>query len=161
MVTNLVCADTQVFDGYLVKYGATAVALLAYAAPMYMRRGTSTASQDDLTQDYIRSMRLLQNTARWALCLLRLAGTSCCQSQMESCVCCTWWSLAEGGLAPSFLNTAHKSIMRLLLRIMQGCRRPGAGVQAGDGAGGPHLPRVRAAGGRRPHVSVQCLLLPP
>jgi hypothetical protein len=54
----------QVFDGYLVKYGATAVALLAYAAPLYMRRETSTASQDDLTQDYIRSMRLLQNTAR-------------------------------------------------------------------------------------------------
>jgi hypothetical protein len=54
-----------VFDGYLVKYGATAVALLAYATPLYLQRGNSTASQDDLTQDYIRSMRLLQNTARW------------------------------------------------------------------------------------------------
>lgn len=58
----------QVFDGYLVKYGATAVALLAYATPLYLRRHTSTATRDDLTQDYIRSMRLLQNTARCAPC---------------------------------------------------------------------------------------------
>ena len=42
------------------------MALLAYATPLYLQRGKSTASQDDLTQDYIRSMRLLQNTARWA-----------------------------------------------------------------------------------------------
>lgn len=54
------------FDGYLVKYGATVVALLTYAAPMYFRRDSATTSRDDLTQDYIRAMRLLQNTSRHA-----------------------------------------------------------------------------------------------
>lgn len=67
----------QVFDGYLVKYGATVVALLTYAAPLYLRRGTSTASRDDLTQDYIRAMRLLQNTSRCGLGLcLCICGTA-------------------------------------------------------------------------------------
>mmetsp|Transcript_1337 Transcript_1337/g.3997 ORF Transcript_1337/g.3997 Transcript_1337/m.3997 type:complete len:758 (-) Transcript_1337:479-2752(-) len=52
-----------ILDGYLIKYGATLVALLVYAAPMYARGGTRQ-DQGDVTQDYIRAMRLLQNTSR-------------------------------------------------------------------------------------------------
>ena len=54
----------QVFDGFAVKYMASAVALLLYAAPLYLRDPSLRGSRDDLTQDYIRSMRLLQNTSR-------------------------------------------------------------------------------------------------
>ena len=54
----------QVFDGYFVKYFASVVALLVYGAPIYFRDPSKRGSQDDLTQDYIRSMRLLQNTSR-------------------------------------------------------------------------------------------------
>jgi len=62
----------QCVDGYLVKYGASAVALLVYAAPVYLAASSSggggldggAASQEQRTADYIRSMRLLQNTSR-------------------------------------------------------------------------------------------------
>ena len=54
----------QVFDGYFVKYFASVVALLVYAAPIYLKDPSTRGSQDDLTQDYIRSMRLLQNTSK-------------------------------------------------------------------------------------------------
>ena len=95
----------QVFDGFAVKYMASAVALLLYAAPLYFRDPSLRGTQDDLTQviisipalahleagakqvccaemplsfvhcvhlslalsllqDYIRAMRLLQNTSR-------------------------------------------------------------------------------------------------
>ena len=57
----------QVFDGFAVKYMASAVALLLYAAPLYFRDPSSRGSRDDITQDYIRSMRLLQNTSRCAV----------------------------------------------------------------------------------------------
>ena len=53
-----------VVDGYTVKYGASVVALLVYAAPLYFAAPSARKSRDDVTQDYIRSMRLLQNTAR-------------------------------------------------------------------------------------------------
>lgn len=54
----------QVFDGYFVKYFASVVALLVYAAPIYLKQPDQRASRDDITQDYIRSMRLLQNTSK-------------------------------------------------------------------------------------------------
>jgi ABC-type uncharacterized transport system fused permease/ATPase subunit len=55
----------QCLDGYLVKYGASAVALLVYAAPVYLADpSTRSKSQEQRTADYIRSMRLLQNTSR-------------------------------------------------------------------------------------------------
>lgn len=56
----------QVFDGFAVKYMASAVALLLYAAPLYFRDPSLRGTQDDITQDYIRAMRLLQNTSRWS-----------------------------------------------------------------------------------------------
>ncbi len=54
----------QVFDGYFVKYFASVVALLVYAAPIYLKEPAQRGSRDDITQDYIRSMRLLQNTSK-------------------------------------------------------------------------------------------------
>lgn len=51
-----------------MKYAASVVAMLVYAAPLYAAsNGGALASKrdrDDVTQDYIRSMRLLQNTSR-------------------------------------------------------------------------------------------------
>ena len=51
-----------------MKYAASVVAMLVYAAPLYVAsNGGALASKrdrDDVTQDYIRSMRLLQNTSR-------------------------------------------------------------------------------------------------
>ena len=52
------------FDGYFVKYFASVVALLVYAAPIYFKDPSARGNQDDITQDYIRSMRLLQNTSK-------------------------------------------------------------------------------------------------
>ncbi len=40
----------QVFDGFAVKYMASAVALLLYAAPLYFKDPSMRGSQDDLTQ---------------------------------------------------------------------------------------------------------------
>lgn len=54
----------QVFDGYFVKYFASVVALLVYAAPIFFKDPGQRGSRDDITQDYIRSMRLLQNTSK-------------------------------------------------------------------------------------------------
>ena len=54
----------QAADGYFVKYAASVVALLTYAAPLYFRDPALGWSRDDITGDYIRSMRLLQNTSR-------------------------------------------------------------------------------------------------
>ncbi|DBB16523.1 TPA: hypothetical protein ACH3X3_014788 [Trebouxia sp. C0006] len=54
----------QVFDGYFVKYFASVVALLVYAAHIYLKEPAQRGSRDDITQDYIRSMRLLQNTSK-------------------------------------------------------------------------------------------------
>lgn len=54
----------QVVDGYVVKYFASCVALLVYAAPIYFRDPKLRGSRDSITQDYIRAMRLLQNTSR-------------------------------------------------------------------------------------------------
>ena len=52
----------QVADGYLVKYFASVTALLVYAAPIYFRDPSTRSSHGELAHDYIRSMRLLQNT---------------------------------------------------------------------------------------------------
>ncbi len=60
----LVVGSAQCVDQYFVKYAATAVALLVYAAPLWLRDAGQRGSRDDLTQDYIRAMRLLQNTSR-------------------------------------------------------------------------------------------------
>ena len=60
---HIACA-AQCVDQYFVKYAATAVALLVYAAPLWLRDAGQRGSRDDLTQDYIRAMRLLQNTSR-------------------------------------------------------------------------------------------------
>ncbi|GFR51705.1 hypothetical protein Agub_g14150 [Astrephomene gubernaculifera] len=54
----------QVADGYFVKYFASVTALLVYAAPIYLKDPAARGSQGELTRDYIRSMRLLQNTSR-------------------------------------------------------------------------------------------------
>ena len=40
----------QVFDGFAVKYMASAVALLLYAAPLYFRDPSTRGSQSDITQ---------------------------------------------------------------------------------------------------------------
>lgn len=69
----LCCRGAQILDGYLIKYGATLVALLVYAAPMYARGGTRQ-DQGDVTQDYIRAMRLLQNTSR---CVMPTLADAC------------------------------------------------------------------------------------
>lgn len=55
----------QVCDGYFVKYFASVVALLVYGAPIYFQDPSKRGTQDDITQDYIRAMRLLQNTSKW------------------------------------------------------------------------------------------------
>jgi len=57
-------AIQQVADGYFVKYFASVTALLVYAAPIYWAAPKYRGNQSELTQDYIRSMRLLQNTSR-------------------------------------------------------------------------------------------------
>lgn len=49
-----------VLDGYLVKYGATVVALAVYAANSH----DVATSQGEATAHYIRAMRLLSNTSR-------------------------------------------------------------------------------------------------
>eukprot|EP00878_Enallax_costatus_P017707 GHUV01018603.1.p1 GENE.GHUV01018603.1~~GHUV01018603.1.p1 ORF type:complete len:717 (+),score=197.45 GHUV01018603.1:325-2475(+) len=54
----------QIADGYCVKYFASCVALLVYAAPIYFMDPAVRGNQGQLTADYIRSMRLLQNTSR-------------------------------------------------------------------------------------------------
>ncbi|PRW57208.1 ABC transporter D family [Chlorella sorokiniana] len=56
----------QSLDGFLVKYGATAIALLIYALPLYWRSGgpLTQGNQGDITADYISSMRLLSNTSK-------------------------------------------------------------------------------------------------
>ncbi len=54
----------QIMDGYCVKYFASCVALLVYAAPIYFKAPSARGTQGQLTSDYIRSMRLLQNTSR-------------------------------------------------------------------------------------------------
>ncbi|CAD7694908.1 unnamed protein product [Ostreobium quekettii] len=51
-------------EGYLVKYFASCITLLVYAVPIYYQEPEMRQSQDQLTQDYIRAMRLLQNTSR-------------------------------------------------------------------------------------------------
>ena len=68
-----VCVDTwpgwepQTFDQYFVKYLASVVALLMYALPLISRPPGARTSHEDITQDYIRAMRLLQNTSKCAL----------------------------------------------------------------------------------------------
>jgi hypothetical protein len=54
-------------DGFFIKYLASVIALLAYAAPLYFRDPSLSRNKDDTTQDYIRAMRLLQNTSRSAI----------------------------------------------------------------------------------------------
>ncbi|GIL93564.1 hypothetical protein Vretimale_11706 [Volvox reticuliferus] len=54
----------QVADGYFVKYFASVTALIVYALPIYFAAPSARGSQGELTRDYIRSMRLLQNTSR-------------------------------------------------------------------------------------------------
>lgn len=56
--------SVQVFDQYIIKYFASVVALLVYAAPVYLNN--SHRSMEESTQDYIRAMRLLQNTSKCA-----------------------------------------------------------------------------------------------
>ncbi|PNW72668.1 hypothetical protein CHLRE_15g637761v5 [Chlamydomonas reinhardtii] len=54
----------QVADGYFVKYFASVTALVVYGLPIYFQDPSRRGSQGELTRDYIRSMRLLQNTSR-------------------------------------------------------------------------------------------------
>ena len=53
-------------DQYFIKYFASVVALLVYAVPLWSLAPGSRGSRDDITQDYIRAMRLLQNTSKCA-----------------------------------------------------------------------------------------------
>ena len=92
----------QVVDGYFVKYGASCVALLVYAMPIYMRDPRLRGSQDDITQDYVRAMRLLQNTSRcaWhtAASLLRVHVFSRLRRA---------WSIARAQCVPPASCTCH------------------------------------------------------
>lgn len=45
---------SQIADGYFVKYFASCVALLVYAAPIYFMPPSRRGSQGQLTADYIR-----------------------------------------------------------------------------------------------------------
>ncbi|KAL6779419.1 hypothetical protein ACKKBG_A12265 [Auxenochlorella protothecoides x Auxenochlorella symbiontica] len=54
----------QVLDGFFVKYGATAVALLVYALPFIFDSNNPRAGSGHATQNYIRAMRLLGNTSK-------------------------------------------------------------------------------------------------
>ncbi|KAL4857317.1 ABC transporter D family member 2 [Chlorella vulgaris] len=57
----------QSLDGFFIKYGATAIALVIYALPMYWSgaaRYQREGSQGEQTQDYISAMRLLSNTSK-------------------------------------------------------------------------------------------------
>lgn len=58
-------AVQQVLDGFFVKYGATAVALVVYGLPIMLggKKG-QTRNTGQATQDYIRAMRLLGNTSK-------------------------------------------------------------------------------------------------
>lgn len=51
----------QVADGFTIKYTASVIGLLVYAAPLYYSKETRDSKQ--LTGDYIRSMRLMMNTS--------------------------------------------------------------------------------------------------
>lgn len=66
-IVLLLFLPTKVFDGYFIKYFASTVALLMYGAPIYFKSPARRGSQGDMTQDYIRAMRLLQNTSRYVL----------------------------------------------------------------------------------------------
>ena len=102
----------QVFDGFAVKYLASAVALLLYAAPLYLRDPAARGSRDDITQDYIRSMRLLQNTSRRARACASLPPQAAAPDPSRPCgalagcaswQCGTWESAlacANGTLLP-------------------------------------------------------------
>lgn len=58
-------AVQQVLDGFFVKYGATAVALLVYGLPIMLGANKGqTRNAGQATQDYIRAMRLLGNTSK-------------------------------------------------------------------------------------------------
>lgn len=54
----------QIFDGFFVKYMASVACLIIYALPLHRRRAKERGTQGTLTQDYVRSIRLLQNTSR-------------------------------------------------------------------------------------------------
>lgn len=54
----------HIADGYFIKYFASVVSLLVYAAPIYFKDPSTRGTQGELTKDYIRSMRLLQNTSK-------------------------------------------------------------------------------------------------
>lgn len=58
----------QSLDGFFIKYGATSVALLIYALPLFWNgaasHGREGGNQGEITQDYISSMRLLSNTSK-------------------------------------------------------------------------------------------------
>ncbi|MEW5301617.1 MAG: hypothetical protein WDW36_004466 [Sanguina aurantia] len=54
----------QIADGYFIKYFASVTALVVYALPIYYMKPELRGDQISMTQNYIRSMRLLQNTSR-------------------------------------------------------------------------------------------------
>ena len=61
----------QIADQFLVKYGASSVALSVYAIAVFIWEkkatgGNATAATQTNAKDYIRSMRLLQNTSKGA-----------------------------------------------------------------------------------------------
>jgi hypothetical protein len=64
MLLQRTTAQPQVLDGYFVKYFASTVALLMFGLPIWSKAPGRRGSQGDLTQDYIRAMRLLQNTSK-------------------------------------------------------------------------------------------------
>eukprot|EP00271_Cylindrocystis_brebissonii_P004309 TRINITY_DN15947_c0_g1_i1.p1 TRINITY_DN15947_c0_g1~~TRINITY_DN15947_c0_g1_i1.p1 ORF type:complete len:753 (+),score=122.92 TRINITY_DN15947_c0_g1_i1:336-2594(+) len=51
----------QVADGYMVKYAASVIGLLVYAAPIYFNKNPGNTST--LTGEYIRAMRLMMSTS--------------------------------------------------------------------------------------------------
>ena len=115
-----------VADGYLVKYLASVVALGAYAAPLFFAdpaargggpggaaaggagAGGGGADRGQLTSDYVRSMRLLQNASRavgdLVLVYKRVAGLAGHTARVSE--------LLEQVAALSAEDTEHRELFR-------------------------------------------------
>ena len=122
-------ATSQVLDGFFVKYLASAVALVVYAAPIYFRDPARRGDQESITQDYIRAMRLLQNTSKSAPSL---------------------WFIHSPHISGRVMGVPLLIAQSVAGRVgrarfppmLQGHRGPGADLQADQRACGAHLPRL-------------------
>ncbi|KAF8072505.1 abcD2 [Scenedesmus sp. PABB004] len=120
----------QIADGYFVKYFASCVALLVYAGPLYFMRPDARGDQGQLTADYIRSMRLLQNTSRGVGDLIMVYKRMTSLAGHTSRVS----ELLEQVRVMSSEDTEHKELFRRNLSHASLAALGGAG---GDDAGEP------------------------